>query len=277
MLLSPAMAPADAANDEPPQAPPDRPGEIQHAEFLGLRFALLTQRQALHAILENTGAPYRYVVTPNAYHVVAAHEDPSRLLPIYRAAWLSLCDSRIIRTLARLDRHSLPLVTGSDLVASLFAALNRHDHICAPKRILVVGPSRGTEAALRAGYPSIDFEVLSAPAGLAQSAERRLAVARACMNRTWDIALLCVGCPAQELIAQALGELGSKSGVALCVGASIDFLTGVRARAPLWLQKLGLEWAYRLMREPARMWRRYLVESPRILRIFLAHRSPRWR
>jgi exopolysaccharide biosynthesis WecB/TagA/CpsF family protein len=97
------------------------------------------------------------------------------------------------------------------------------------------------------------------------------------MNRTWDIALLCVGCPAQELIAQALGELGSKSGVALCVGASIDFLTGVRARAPLWLQKLGLEWAYRLMREPARMWRRYLVESPRILRIFLAHRSPRWR
>jgi hypothetical protein len=118
MLPSPAMAPADAANDEPPQAPPDRPGEIQHAEFLGLRFALLTQRQALHAILENTGAPYRYVVTPNAYHVVAAHEDPSRLLPIYRAAWLSLCDSRIIRTLARLDRHSLPLVTGSDLVAS---------------------------------------------------------------------------------------------------------------------------------------------------------------
>ncbi|MGA2893152.1 MAG: WecB/TagA/CpsF family glycosyltransferase [Xanthobacteraceae bacterium] len=277
MMPSPAMASSDTAGGEPPQTPRDRPADVPHAEFLGLRFALLTQRRALLAILEQTGAPYRYVVTPNAYHVVAAHDDPARLLPIYRAAWLSLCDSRIIRALARLERHALPLVTGSDLVAALFAALNRDRVASAPKRILVVGPSRGTEAALRAGYPKLDFEVLPAPTGLAQSPELRLAVARACINRPWDIALLCVGCPAQELIARELGELGCKSGIALCVGASIDFLTGARARAPLWLQKLGLEWAYRLIREPARLWRRYLVYSPKILRIFIAERVPRGR
>ncbi|MFZ3358226.1 MAG: WecB/TagA/CpsF family glycosyltransferase, partial [Xanthobacteraceae bacterium] len=103
----------------------------------------------------------------------------------------------------------------------------------------------------------------------------RNTVARACMSRSWDIALLCLGCPAQEMIALELAELGCKSGVALCVGASIDFLTGTRKRAPHWLQALSLEWAYRLAQEPGRLWRRYLVESPKILRIFIPTRSPR--
>ena len=102
-------------------------------------------------------------------------------------------------------------------------------------------------------------------------------MARACANRSWDILLLCVGCPAQELIAQELAAFGCKSGIALCVGASIDFLTGKCVRAPLWLQRLGLEWAYRLGREPLRLWRRYLVESPKIFRIFMAERALRGR
>jgi exopolysaccharide biosynthesis WecB/TagA/CpsF family protein len=130
---------------------------------------------------------------------------------------------------------------------------------------------------LRKRYPTLTFDVLPAPADLGRSAEARLAVARACMSRPWQIALLCVGCPAQEMIAVALAELGCQSGVALCVGASIDFLTGARRRAPQWLQRLNLEWTYRLACEPRRLWRRYLVESPRILRIFIVSRSRRAR
>jgi N-acetylglucosaminyldiphosphoundecaprenol N-acetyl-beta-D-mannosaminyltransferase len=248
---------------------------VEHVEFLGLPFCLLTRAQVVEAIAADCGAPYRYVVTPNSYHIVSAHDEPTRLLPLYRDAWLSLCDSRIVRALARLQRQALPLVTGSDLVAGLLTALNNQDRANAPKRILVVGPPRSAEAMLRAAYPNVTFEVLPAPGALSQNAELRLAVARACLTKRWDIALLCVGCPAQELIARKLAELGCKSGVALCVGASIDFLIGARARAPLWLQKLSLEWAYRLVQEPGRLWRRYLVESPKILRIFIATRPPR--
>jgi exopolysaccharide biosynthesis WecB/TagA/CpsF family protein len=243
------------------------------AEFLGLPFNLLAQAEAVRLIIERCGAPYRYVVTPNAYHVATVHDEPARLLPIYRGAWLSLCDSRIIRSLARLEQLALPLVTGSDLVAALLSALNAADAENAPRRLLVVGPQRGTATALRAIYPNLTFEVMLAPAGLAQSADLRLAVARACVDRSWDILLLCVGCPAQELIARQIDEFGRKSGVALCAGASIDFLTGARVRAPRWVQKLSLEWAYRLAQEPRRLWRRYLVESPKILRIFMATRS----
>lgn len=276
MLRSPGtVAPSAPADIAPPLVP--HGGAIVHAEFLGLPFALLTQGEVIDAITAGCGAPYRYVVTPNAYHVVAAHEEPVRLLPIYRAAWLSVCDSRIVRALARLDRRALPLVTGSDLVPALLARLNAQDRQGLPRRILVVGPPRGAEAALHAAYPNMIFEILPAPQGLAHDAERRLGVARACLSRRWDIALLCLGCPAQEMIAHKLAELGRQSGIVLCVGASIDFLIGARSRAPRWLQRLSLEWAYRLAREPGRLWRRYLVESPKILRIFIAARSPRGR
>lgn len=247
-----------------------------HAEFLGMRFSLLPQDEVIRRVIE-AGPPYRYVVTPNAYHVVAAHDEPARLLPLYRGAWLSLCDSRIVRALARLEGHALPLVTGSDLVPALFAALNARKSSQQPKRILVVGPSAGVAAKLRTAYPNMICEVISAPAGLAQNAERRLDVVQLCLERQWDIALLCVGCPAQELIAQQLAELGRRAGIALCVGASVDFITGAQVRAPRWLQRFSLEWAYRLAQEPRRLWRRYLVESPKILRIFIASRLPRGR
>jgi exopolysaccharide biosynthesis WecB/TagA/CpsF family protein len=249
----------------------------RHAEFLGLPFSLLHQVEVIRLITEQGGAPYRYVVTPNAHHVVTVHDEPKRLLPLYQAAWLSLCDSRIVQALARFDRLPLPLVTGSDLIAALLAALNVSESEHTPRRILVVGPPRAVEEVLRRTYPKLDIDVMPAPNALSQSAARRLAVARACANRTWDILLLCVGAPAQELIAQELAALGCKSGIALCVGASIDFITGKNVRAPLWLQQLGLEWAYRLKREPARLWRRYLIESPKIFRIFMAERALRGR
>ena len=209
-----------------------------HAEFLGLPFGLLSLLDAVQLIIASCAASYRYVVTPNAYHVVAVHDQPARLLPIYRGAWLSLCDSRILRALARLEGRSLPLVTGSDLVATLLSALNASPQASDRPRLLIVGPQPSAAAALRTAYPNLAFDVLPAPTSLATDAEKRFAVARACVESDWDIALLCLGCPAQELIAQQIGELGRGSGVALCVGAAIDFLTGAQVRAPLWLQRL---------------------------------------
>jgi N-acetylglucosaminyldiphosphoundecaprenol N-acetyl-beta-D-mannosaminyltransferase len=251
-----------------------------HVDFLGLPFCLLPQAQTLDLILSRRGAPYRYVVTPNAYHVVMAHDQPGRLLPIYRDAWLSLCDSRSVRALGRLERRALPLVTGSDLVAALLSALNGIEALVKSSsskstsaKLLIVGPQRSIGPALRAAYPDLRFSILPAPAGLAKYSQLRHAVARACLDLDWDILLLCVGCPAQELIARQLGHLGRNNGIALCVGASIDFLTGPRGRAPRWVQWLNLEWAYRLLHEPRRLWRRYLIESPRIVRIFMATRG----
>jgi N-acetylglucosaminyldiphosphoundecaprenol N-acetyl-beta-D-mannosaminyltransferase len=75
---------------------------------------------------------------------------------------------------------------------------------------------------------------------------------------------LAVGSPQQEMLAALLRQRGIARGLALCVGASLNFLTGTERRAPLWVQKLSLEWLYRLAQNPRRLWVRYLVRGPRI-------------
>jgi exopolysaccharide biosynthesis WecB/TagA/CpsF family protein len=75
---------------------------------------------------------------------------------------------------------------------------------------------------------------------------------------------LAVGSPQQEAIAQALRARGAARGLALCIGASLNFITGLEKRAPLWMQKMALEWLYRLLQNPRRLARRYLIRGPRI-------------
>jgi hypothetical protein len=76
LLDSPVrLKPADSDLPQPP-----------HVDFLGLPFSVLPPKQALDLILSRRGAPYRYVVTPNAYHVVSAHDEPGRLLPCCSAS-----------------------------------------------------------------------------------------------------------------------------------------------------------------------------------------------
>ena len=79
-----------------------------------------------------------------------------------------------------------------------------------------------------------------------------------------QVVLVAMGAPAQDLwIERHAGAL--RAGVAIGVGGLFDFYSGRVARAPQWMRELGLEWAYRLLQEPSRMWRRYLVGNPRFL------------
>ena len=75
---------------------------------------------------------------------------------------------------------------------------------------------------------------------------------------------LAVGSPQQERLADLLKTRGHARGLALCVGGSINFLTGAERRSPGWMQRAGLEWLYRLLLNPPRMARRYLLRGPRI-------------
>jgi N-acetylglucosaminyldiphosphoundecaprenol N-acetyl-beta-D-mannosaminyltransferase len=84
---------------------------------------------------------------------------------------------------------------------------------------------------------------------------------------------LAVGSPQQELLAAAIAARGDASGVGLCVGAAVEFVIGERQRAPRIMQRLSLEWAFRLAAEPRRMWRRYLVTGPRIFLLARRHRN----
>ena len=83
-----------------------------------------------------------------------------------------------------------------------------------------------------------------------------------------DILLVALGSPKQEKwIYMHHRELGVPCSIG--IGASLDFIAGRFSRAPVWMQKSGLEWLYRLVREPRRLWRRYLLRDPKFALIVL--------
>ena len=76
-----------------------------------------------------------------------------------------------------------------------------------------------------------------------------------------DILMVALGTPYQEeWIIQNKDKVNVP--VIIAVGSGLDFLAGVKKRAPLWMQKIGLEWLYRLFQEPKRLWKRYLIGIP---------------
>jgi N-acetylglucosaminyldiphosphoundecaprenol N-acetyl-beta-D-mannosaminyltransferase len=235
-------------------------------EFLGLLFDLMSKEAVLNRLSETTEAsPYSYVVTPNVDHVVRIHEDQESggtLKSLYDGADLCLCDSRILKLLGRTLGVDLPVVPGSELTQLIF------DHVVQPgDRIAVVGGDAKLLAALRSRYEQVEFVQHSPPMGLRKNAAARRAAAQFIADSGARFAFIAVGSPQQEMIAAEVKAIAGASGTALCIGASLEFLTGQLKRAPRIAQRLNLEWAHRLISDPRRLWRRYLVEGPRIFRV----------
>lgn len=239
---------------------------VPSTEFLDVDMHLLTMAQTLAllaAVPED--APFRFVVTPNVHHVLVLHgegEDAGELRRTYRQAWLRLCDSRILSQLARRHGIRLPVVPGSDLTARLFAEV-----IAPGDTIAIVGGSERTLELLGGRYPGIVFRQHIPPMGLRHNQAAIAAAAQFVADSKARFSFLAVGAPQQEMLAARILELESARGIGLCIGASIEFVTGELRRAPRIVSRMHLEWAHRLLSDPRRLWRRYLVEGPRIFRL----------
>jgi exopolysaccharide biosynthesis WecB/TagA/CpsF family protein len=104
--------------------------------------------------------------------------------------------------------------------------------------------------------------------GLRHNVPAQLAAAQFAAAEKARLTILAVGSPQQELLARLIALQADATGIGLCVGAALDFITGTERRAPLAFQKLGLEWFFRLASDPRRLWRRYLVEGPKIFALW---------
>jgi exopolysaccharide biosynthesis WecB/TagA/CpsF family protein len=235
--------------------------------FLGLDFDTCDLSTATAAVLALAAAPgFSYVVTPNVDHMVQLHTtavDSTKLWLAYEGATVRLCDSRILSLLGRISGVRLSVVPGSDLLA----ALTRAD-LPANTKVVLVGGNEGQREWLAEQWKSATIVLHEPPFGLRHDEEARAEVVKAIEAHNPDLLLLTVGAPQSELIASLLQTRAKTRGVALCVGASLEFLTGAKRRAPESLQRLHLEWAFRLLSEPRRLWRRYLVDGPRIFAVW---------
>ena len=231
--------------------------------FMTLDFADGDRSALLARVAAMARGPYGYVVTPNVDHVIKLMDGRVEA-DVYRAADLMVCDSRILAHLARLRGKTLAVYPGSDMTADLLAS--EHD-----LTIGVFGPDRAAFDDLVARYPVRRFTFIEAPMGLTPGTGVWVSAVAEAARAEWDVLLACVSFPKQERFAHALRAAGRKTGVTLCVGASVDFLTGRQHRAPRLYQQLSLEWLHRLMSQPRRMFRRYVLEGPAIFGLFLRH------
>lgn len=239
-------------------------------EFLAIGFDQLDMVATETWLAERPAdAPFAFVVTPNVDHVVKLDTAPSEaeIRKAYAGAALRLCDSRIVARLARMRGVDLPVVPGSDLTAHLVMRIAR-----AGDRLCLIGGDAAMRDDLRELRPDLDILQHIPPMGMLGKAEAMAQAAAFIRDARARFTLLAVAMPQQEILALRVAEAGGAVGVGLCVGASLDFLTGRKARAPLWMRKASLEWLHRLASEPRRLWRRYLIEGPRIFLLTM-----RWR
>lgn len=243
--------------------------------YLGLDFDPLTLDAVVAALdARPPDARFAYLVTPNVDHIVRLHAlpdaDRDRVWDAYRQADWCTCDSRIVAALARRDGVDLPLAPGSDLTRILLGETVR-----AGDRIAIVGGSMTTIRAIRAKLPGVEIVHHDPPMGMRNDPAAMAAAAAFVATERARFSFLAVGSPQQELLAHAIAARGDAVGVGLCIGAAVEFVAGERRRAPVRIQRLGLEWAFRLLSEPTKLWRRYLVTGPRIFRLARDHRRQR--
>jgi N-acetylglucosaminyldiphosphoundecaprenol N-acetyl-beta-D-mannosaminyltransferase len=242
-------------------------------EFLGVEFANLTyEKVAVELDRLSQSESFSFVVTPNVDHVVMLHEFKDegirkRFNEAYNAAAFRLCDSRILQLLARLCGKKLEVVTGSNLTAFLF----ERGHFNG-KRVAIIGGDEAMLPELRERFPEIDLVQHIPPMGVLENSEATPEIEAFLASSLCEYALFVFGTPQSEMIANHCVRAGRSRGVGLCVGASIEFLLGRKARAPVWVQTSRLEWAFRLGNEPSRLWKRYLIRGPRIFLIALSNR-----
>lgn len=235
-------------------------------EFINLGFDPLSRPAIVDAILGAGEARFRYVVTPNVDHMIRIDSDPA-VAALYRNAWLCLNDSRILSALARLVQIDLPATPGADLVVDLLS----DPRLARDTPILVVGGDPALTRQMRALLGLTAVSQYRPPMNLLRDPEAMAATVEAVEASGAALVFLAVGSPQQEHVAAALAARGKARGIGLCIGAGLEFLVGARQRAPRWMQRAGLEWAFRLASEPRRLGRRYLVAGPRIFAIFLSY------
>lgn len=217
---------------------------------------LLTPATALVQIKQFLQTPEtKYVLTPNAGQLVSYREN-LKLRNFLLNANLRLIDGWPLAVAVSLaEGKKWPRVTGSDLLPKLFRDLDNQ------VRVGIIGGTDGSSVLtqLKNKFPNLNL-VLVNDEIWDENANNSKKIAELCKASNIELLILALGHPKQELLAEDLSKqkiLGLK--LVLCFGASVDFLVGSQKRAPEFLQKIGFEWLYRLLLNPKKFAKRYLL------------------
>lgn len=241
------------------------PADVQTITFLNVPFACLDAEGAAALIASRPpGAPFAYVVTPNAANLTRLNElkDPV-FIEIYENAWLHTMDGAVPRALARkLFGLHIPRAPGSDITTALFER-----HIRPDDAITIIGGSDEMLERLKARYRLTNVAMHVPPMGFINKPEDVERCVSFVLDHPARYVFFVTGSPRSEYVTRLVWRSGGAVGTGLCVGNSLNFLTGLSTRAPLAYRRLGVEWLHRLVQDPKIQVKRVFVDS---MPVFLA-------
>lgn len=226
--------------------------------FSGIKIDNISMIEAIEKIeliLKNRSKGY--IVTPNAFHIVMLQKD-SDFRQTYKNASLVLADGFSIVFASRiLGSPIVERCAGADIFGKICEIAWKKN-----KRIFILGGVNGSEKKaekiLKNMYPKIQVQTYSPPFGFVEDYSESERIIEMINRFKTDVLFVCVGPPKSEKwIYRNLENLNII--LACPFGAALDFFTGAKKRAPKLLQKVGFEWLWRLILEPRRLWKRYLI------------------
>jgi len=208
----------------------------------------------------------RYVCVGTVHMVMEAYDDPIYRGIVNSADCVTPDGMPLVWALRLLGVKGAERVYGPELMPRLLEQ--------AAKEGIPVGFYGGRPDVLerllskaKERYPSLKIAYAYSPPFRKLTKEEDEAIVKAINESGARILFVGLGCPKQE---RWMGEhKGRVRAVMLGVGAAFDFFAGVKPKAPRWMQQMGLEWLFRLMTEPRRLWRRYFRHNPRFVILFL--------
>lgn len=230
-------------------------------DLCGVNVHAISERQCVAQILRrSTSGRGGVVVTPNLDHLRRCRKDAD-FAQLVSQADLVVADGMPLVWASKLQGTPLPgRVAGSDLISSLSAAAAKTG-----KTVFLLGGDPGTaESAadvLRKRHPEIQIAGTYCPGiGFEKDADKMLELTTAVVSAKPDIVFVALGSPKQERLIERLRDRLPGTWW-LGVGISFSFLCGDVKRAPRWMRKTGLEWVHRMVQEPGRLFKRYIVQG----------------
>ena len=241
-------------------------------KFMRVMLDDVTFDEALDRIMKMAGEGRHYIVTANVDHMIKLEKD-EEFKEVYDHADLAVCDGTPLRWIGA--SFGCPIkerVTGADLFPAVCERAAREG-----RRVFLLGGREGVaekaRAKMVARFPGLIIAGTCAPPFRFEKDPKEMKNIIKTINAVKpDILMVCVGSPKSEkLIYKYIDKLNVH--IALPFGAAIDFAAGEVKRAPEWMRRGGLEWFFRFMQEPGRLFKRYFIEDMKIFFLALKYKQ----